>query len=227
MRWKKKVMELETTVKKLESIAAGRDSLLQESRNSVHMYSSAWLIMKQIREASAHNMNFIPYKQWLLKFRLSSNDNENFSHGYTHGQEEILSMLVCDIRQLCKELGYDYEDANGFLLKTEDTGCNKNLLYFQDALSCSPFNRKLLPGDTLIISSYRPDGRYSTEYIKYESMDQIAAVICANEYDKLFCSGDDYAVFCTEGKHLNSCVEGLDEEFVAELMKAVEKAGQK
>ena len=217
MTYKKKALELETKVKSLESMVAGRDSLWQEALASVSMYSTAWSILKRIREAAAHNMDFIPYKQWILEFKRSKG-NEPFTDGYTHGQEEILSMLMCDIRNMCKELGYDFEDANGCLLRT--AGCNKNLLYFQDAFSWSRFNGNLTPEDTLIVSSYRPDGRYSTKYIKAE-IKQVVDVICEDDYDKLFCSSDDYAVFCTEGKHLHSCVKGLDEEFIAELTRAL------
>lgn len=217
MKWKKRALELEENAKSLDSMVAGRDSLLQEALVSVSMYSTAWSIMKRVREAAAQNMNFIPYRQWVLEFKRSGSD-EPFTHGYTHGQEEILSMLMCDIRNICRELGYDFEDANGCLLKT--AGCNKNLLYFQDALSRSQFNGKLTPEDTLIVSSWRPDNRYSTKYIKAE-IKQIVDVICEDDYDKLFCSSDDYAVFCTEGKRLHSCVAGLNEQFIAELTKAL------
>ena len=103
---------------------------------------------------------------------------------------------------------------------------NQNQQYFMEALSSSWSDGKIQEGSTLAVHSYRPDGRYSTEYIKAD-MEQIATAICANDYDKLFCNGEDYAVFCTAGKRLLAGVEGLDEEFVAELMKAVEKTGQK
>lgn len=109
----------------------------------------------------------------------------------------------------------------------EETNCpNENVYNFRLMLSQSPHEGEILPDDTLICSSYRPDGRYSTEYMK-AGIEQIAAAICANDYDKLFCNSDDYAVFCTEGKRLDSYVSGVDEKFIAELMKAVEKAGQK
>ena len=103
---------------------------------------------------------------------------------------------------------------------------NENVYNFRLMLSQSTHEGAIMPDDTLICSSYRPDGRYSTEYIK-AGIDGIAAAICANDYDKLFCNSDDYAVFCTEGKRLDSYVSGLDEKFIAELMKAVEKTGQK
>lgn len=101
---------------------------------------------------------------------------------------------------------------------------NENVYNFRLILSQSSHEGAIAPGDTLICSSYRPDGRYSTEYLKYESVGQIAAAICVNDYDKLFCNSDDYAVFCTEGKRLDSYVSGLDEKFIAELLKAVEKS---
>ncbi len=103
---------------------------------------------------------------------------------------------------------------------------NQNQQYFMEALSCSRSDGTIEEGGTLVVHSYRPDGRYSTEYIKVD-VGQIAAAICANDYDKLFCNSEDYAVFCTAGKRLLAGVEGLDEKFIAELMKAVEKAGQK
>ena len=101
---------------------------------------------------------------------------------------------------------------------------NQNVLYFREALSHSDAGGSIEEGKTLIVSFFRPDGCYSTEYIKYESVEQIAAIICTNDYDKLFCNSSDYAVFCTEGKRLDSCVSGLEERFIAELMEAVETA---
>lgn len=104
---------------------------------------------------------------------------------------------------------------------------NQNILYFREALSHSRAEGRVCVGDTMIVSFFRPDGCYTTEYIKYESMEQLAAIIYADDYDKLFCNSSDYAVFCTEGKRLDSCVSGLEERFIAELMEAVEKTGQK
>lgn len=99
---------------------------------------------------------------------------------------------------------------------------NQNLQYFMEALSCSRSDGKIQEGSTLVVHSYRPDGRYSTEYIKAD-MEQIATAICANDYDKLFCNGEDYAVFCTTDKRLLTGVEGLDEEFIAALKKKLKK----
>lgn len=99
---------------------------------------------------------------------------------------------------------------------------NQNQQYFMEALSSSWSDGKIPEGSTLVMHSYHPDGRYSTEYIKVD-VGQIAAIICANDYDKLFCNSEDYAVFCTAGKRLLAGVEGLDEKFIAELMETVEK----
>ena len=98
---------------------------------------------------------------------------------------------------------------------------NQNVLYCRDALRRSRAYGKIESGDTLIVSSFRPDGRYSTEYIKAD-IDQIAAAICANDYDKLFCNSNDYALFNTIGRKLDTHV-GLEEHFIEELMLAINR----
>lgn len=213
MKWKKKALELEAKVKSSESIISKKESLREDARREACMYSAAWKVMKRILKTSEQNASYIPYKQWMLEI-----ESVCYNDSMTHSEYNFLSALMNDICDMCEVLGYTYEDLNGCLLKT--TGCNKNLFYFQNTLSWSEFSGNLTPEDTLIVSSYRPDGRYSTKYIKAE-IKQIVDVIYEDDYDKLFCSSDDYAVFCTEGKRLHSCVAGLDEQFITELTKAL------
>lgn len=102
---------------------------------------------------------------------------------------------------------------------------NQNVVYCRNALMNSMSDGRIENGDTLIMSSFRPDGCYNTEYIPAD-IPRIAAAICANGYDKLFCDGNDYALFNTIGHKLDAHI-GLADSFLKELAETLSALDKK
>lgn len=98
---------------------------------------------------------------------------------------------------------------------------NDNVKYCREVLGKSMAACDINEDDTLMVYSFRSDGKYSKKYIKGEVM-QIAEAVCEDGTDKLFCNGDDYGLFNTRGRVLDAHI-GLSDDFITELYKGISR----
>jgi hypothetical protein len=92
-------------------------------------------------------------------------------------------------------------------MKIEELFCSEIVRINRKRVRNSPSKR--FPNEHELVTGYifEDDGRYQKYWLLYDP-DNIARFVCSDDKDKLVCDGEDYALFNTQGKYIDLCIDG-------------------